>query len=78
MYHFNTYCVSLVFTVLLSPVPQPAAAPAVPVPVGLGVFGCPGTPPASGISERTGSDNLSSTLQSPSPWTDHTTQTPWI
>lgn len=57
------------------PVPQPAAAPVAPVPAGLDVFGCPGNPPASGTSEHTGSDNLSSTQQSPSPWTNHKTRT---
>lgn len=57
------------------PVPQPAAAPVAPVPAGLGVFGCPGNPPASGTSEHTGSDNLSSTQRSPSPWTNHKTRT---
>lgn len=57
------------------PVPQPAAAPVAPVPAGLDVFGCPGNPPASGTSEHTGSDNLSSTQRSPSPWTNHKTRT---
>lgn len=61
--------------VCVCPKPQPAAAPVAPVQAELGVFGCPGILPASGTSEHTGSGNLSSTPQSPSPLTEQTNTT---
>lgn len=71
----TTKCCNVLLTGLLNVClkPQPAAAPVAPAPAEPGAFGCPGTPPASGTSGHTGSGNLSSTRQSPSPLTEHTT-----